>query len=201
MWHQLVFHGNGCALPLSYHCYPSFTESFASNCTSAPRFVSEVDLMKWEEQVLFACLLEALQRLHCQIFPGWFLDMVQFFSPLLSSFPDFPQSRLQFFFFWFIKDIRAWKERYLQSWLSFPQISTAPCQALGWEKENTTWESLIPQGTRSRVWDATSDHFEEKLWVSCEWHSLKSREERSQWWSKQLWQRTGSAKCGFCLLS
>lgn len=54
VWHQLVFHGNGCALPLGYHCYPGFSQSFVSNCTSAPHFVSAVDLMKWEEQVLFA---------------------------------------------------------------------------------------------------------------------------------------------------
>lgn len=80
-----------------------------------------------------------------------------------------------------MKDIRAGKERYLQCWLFFHQISTAPCQTLGWKRENMTKGRVL---SRSRVWDAISDHSEDRLWVPCEWHSLKPRQEGS--WSKQL---------------
>lgn len=101
-----------------------------------------------------------------------------FFPPFFPPSQTSPRATCNLF--GFITGIRAGKERYLQCWLSFHQVSTAPCQAVGWKRENVTKGRVLSPRGQEAVWDATSDHFEERLWVPCEWHSLKPQEEGSQ---------------------
>lgn len=150
--HQLVFHGNGCALPLGYHFYPGFTETFAPDGAGTSHFVSTVDLIKGEEQVLFA--RQSYLGGFGEITPSSVLPRVisrqgAGFSPPLCSFPNFPQNHLQFI--WIHQGHQSWKREISATLAVLPPNRRCSLPGSGVAKgKGAKGGSCTPQGTRSR---------------------------------------------------